>query len=148
MTSLNRYGVQWGAQFFVAAELTRRGYVISFTLGNAPETDLHVSNIDSSIQFRVDVKGHSRENFWEIKYKKPKDDLFYILVDLFSDTYNPPKYYILCSKEAMKEWQDYKKHIIAKRQEKGREPPPENWRWGIPHKQVVKYINKWEILQK
>ena len=40
--TLKRYCVQWAAQFFVAAELTRRGYIVSFTLGNAPETDLHV----------------------------------------------------------------------------------------------------------
>jgi hypothetical protein len=60
---VKRCSVQWAAQFFVAAELTRKGYIISFTLGNTSETDLHVSNIDLSTQFRVDVKGHSKKNF-------------------------------------------------------------------------------------
>jgi hypothetical protein len=140
-----RYSVQWAAQFFVAAELTRKGYTISFTLGNAPETDLHVSNIDSSIQFRVDVKGHSTKNFWEIKYKKPKEDLFYILVDVFM---NPPIYYILHSEEMMKEWKEYHDYIIKFRKEKGRKPPSDNYRWGIRHTQAIKYKDRWDILGK
>ena len=35
-----KYKTQWTAQFFVAAELTRRGYLVTFTLGNAKDVDL------------------------------------------------------------------------------------------------------------
>ncbi len=146
MSNVKRYSVQWAAQFFVAAELTRKGYIISFTLGNAPETDLHVSNIDSSIQFRVDVKGHSKKNFWEIKFKEPKEDLYYILVDVFLDSMNQPIYYILTSKEIMQEWKDYRKHIVKQRRQTGKEPPPDDWRWGIRHTQAEKYKNRWDKL--
>ena len=34
------YGTQWAGQFGVAHELMRRGYLVSFTMGNAPGRDL------------------------------------------------------------------------------------------------------------
>ena len=53
-----RYQTQWAGQFYVAAELTRRGYLVSLTLGNAPVVDLLVVSPDGE-HFGVDVKGQS-----------------------------------------------------------------------------------------
>jgi len=139
----NRYRVQWAAQFFVAAELTRKGHIVSFTLGNAPETDLHVSNLETGRQFRVDVKGHGGRNFWEIRERVPKDDLFYILVDIFEEK---PNYYILSSKEMKVEWNAYYNHIREVRRKKGTPFPEKKYRWGIKHPQAKKYKDKWETL--
>lgn len=135
----NRYRVQWAAQFFAAAELTRKGYTVSFTLGNAPETDLHVSNPKTGKQFRVDVKGHGTKNFWEIRKRESKKDLFYILVDIFEES---PNYCILSSKETMDEWNNYYEHIREVRRAKGTEFP-KDYRWGITHTQAIKYEDKW-----
>ena len=139
----NRYRVQWAAQFFVAAELTRKDHIVSFTLGNAPETDLHVSNPETGKQFRVDVKGHGGKNFWEIRKREPKKDLFYILVDIFEES---PKYYILSSKEMMDEWYNYYQDIKKLRKKKGTMIPKSDYRWGIRHTQAMKYKDKWEAL--
>jgi hypothetical protein len=51
-----RYKTQWAAQFYAAAELTRRGYLVSLTLGNAPVADL-LAVSPSGKHFMVDVKG-------------------------------------------------------------------------------------------
>ena len=58
-----RYQTQWAAQFYAAAELTRRGYQVAFTLGNAPRTDLLVSTPNDDLQFKIDVKGQSTRTF-------------------------------------------------------------------------------------
>jgi len=39
-----KYLPQWACQFYAAAELTRRGYLVSLTFGNAPVADLLVVN--------------------------------------------------------------------------------------------------------
>lgn len=55
--SSKRYQTQWAGQFYVAAELTRRGYIVSFTLGNAPTTDL-LARVPEGEAFSVEVQRH------------------------------------------------------------------------------------------
>jgi hypothetical protein len=55
----NRSGhrTQWTAQFAVASELCKRGYEISFTMGNAtPLADLMVVSPKLKKMFLIDVK--------------------------------------------------------------------------------------------
>lgn len=76
-----RYRTQWASQFFVAAELTRRGYLVSLTFGNAPVADLLVVS-PSEREFMVDVKGQSTKNFWLFQRRERREDLFFVLVYL------------------------------------------------------------------
>lgn len=70
---------QWAAQFAVASELCKRGYLVSFTMGNTtPDADLMAVSPKRSA-FLIDVKGQSGNRFWRIKQKKPREDLFYVL---------------------------------------------------------------------
>jgi len=73
---------QWTAQFLVAAELSRRGYTVSFTLGNTPGVDLVVTRLTSGAQFLVDVKGQASYNTWlvELEGKPTVESLYYTLV--------------------------------------------------------------------
>ena len=76
---LTRQATQWAAQFAVASELCKRGCEVSFTMGNCtPLADLMVL-APSRRMFLVDVKGQSTRNFWRIKAKDRRDDLFYVL---------------------------------------------------------------------
>jgi len=76
---LTRQATQWTAQFAVAAELCKRGCEVSFTMGNCtPLADLMVLAPNGRM-FLVDVKGQSTPNFWRIKAKAERDDLFYVL---------------------------------------------------------------------
>ncbi len=98
-TNQKRYRTQWAAQFYAASELTRRDYVVSFTLGNSPVFDLVVVSPNGK-KFMVDVKGLSSKNFWLVREREPQDDLFYILVYLPPDL-QPPQTFILASRELM-----------------------------------------------
>jgi hypothetical protein len=97
-----RYRTQWSAQFYVAAELTRRGHLAALTLGNAPETDLLVKS-PGGTAFRVDVKGLSSRNFWLIRERPSQPDLFFVLVYMPPSLAEPPEYFVLSSEALMNE---------------------------------------------
>jgi hypothetical protein len=72
---------QWTAQFLVAAELVRLGYVVSFTMGNeTPLADMMVGSQQTGRTFWVYVKGSIGRNGWYAKKKASLPGLFYILV--------------------------------------------------------------------
>jgi hypothetical protein len=80
MPTTDRHQTQWAAQFAVASELCKRGYEVSFTLGhNTPLADLMVISPEGKEQFLIDVKGQGRRNYWLIKRKKLRSNLFYVL---------------------------------------------------------------------
>ncbi len=88
---------QWAAQFAVASELCKRGYEVSFTLGNTtPTADLMVIS-PSGKMFLVDVKGLYRTNPWLIKRKPIRANLFYVLA--FVPTGGPNQFFMLDQKQ-------------------------------------------------
>ena len=85
---------QWAAQFAVASELCKRGYEVSFTMGNtAPVADLMVVSPVKREMFLVDVKGMHRVNPWIIKRKAPRAMLFYVLA--FVPDNAPNEFFVL-----------------------------------------------------
>src|ERR1700738_4391592 len=89
---------QWAAQFLVAAELERHGYVVTFTMGHAtPVADLMVGHTEGD-QFWVDVKGLKRPNAWLGKIKPPRKNLFYILTLVGTDRHED-RFFILSQSE-------------------------------------------------
>lgn len=133
-----RYQTQWAAQFYVAAELTRRGYLVSLTLGNAPVADLLVVS-PGQVHFMVDVKGQSTRSFWLIKRGEPRDDLFFVLVYL-PKNYEPPKFYILSSAELMKRREEYKRHIESTSGKYDDKTGGINW------STALEYEDRWDVL--
>jgi len=79
LTRRDAHFTQWAAQFFVAAELTRRGYLISFPLGNAPATDLQVTS-PAGNSFPLEVKGLKSPNFWLIRRPQTGRQRIYALL--------------------------------------------------------------------
>ena len=134
-----RYRTQWAAQFYAAAELTRRGYLVSLTLGNAPVVDLLVVSPQGK-HLKVDVKGQSTKNFWIIRKREPQHDLFYILVYLPKDLGEPPWFFVLTSDELMKRRDEYKEHTL-RRGRKCREDFA-GMNWSTP----LRYRDKWDSL--
>jgi len=100
-----KYYVQWAGQFYVAAELCKREFLVSFTLGNAKETDLMVKS-PKGRAFRVEVKTLRTESFWRYSQRDASEDLFYIFV-ILNKIKQKPKFRILTSKEARSEWDKY-----------------------------------------
>lgn len=105
-----RYFTQWAAQFFAAAELTRRGYLVSMTFGNAPDVDLFARGPQGS-HFDVDVKGLSSHNFWLLQERVSRADLYYILVHV-PKAPDRPSFFVLTSGEAMTEITNLKQRTI------------------------------------
>ena len=90
---------QWAAQFAVASELCKRGYEVSFTMGNtAPVADLMVVSPVKREMFLVDVKGMHRVNPWIIKRKAPRAMLFYVLA--FVPDNAPNDFFVLRQQDA------------------------------------------------
>ena len=132
-----RYRTQWATQFFASAELTRRGYLVSLTFGNAPVSDLLVCS-PSGKHFTVDVKGQSTKNFWLIQPRLASSDHYFILVYLPKKD-EPPRYFIMTSNELMKRREEYKQLVLP------------NGRYqdalgGIKWTTAFHYENNWEIL--
>jgi len=87
--------------------------------------------------FRVEVKTQRTVNFWRYKQKNASEDLFYIFVYLNKIEQNP-KFYILTSKEARLEWDEY----YVKHPKEGRKPT--DYGLGTSFRSIEKYEGKWE----
>lgn len=87
-------------EFFVAAELTRRGYVASLTSKNTKAIDILVSNKDGSKSVAIQVKTSNSKKIdkWmmtESSEKTFSDNLFYVFVNMNEG--EMPSYYIVPS---------------------------------------------------
>jgi len=87
-------------EFFVAAELNKRGaYAVTFA-GNMPSIDILASNRDQSRTVRIQVKT-KRSGSWQTSIDRGKrcspkvdEDSFWIFVDLGREK-ESPKYYVV-----------------------------------------------------
>src|SRR6201992_3973420 len=69
---------QWTAQFAVASELCKQGYEVAFTMGNHPTVDIMARGPRGG-SFGIDVKGLYKPNFWVVKTKDAREQLYYVL---------------------------------------------------------------------
>src|SRR6266536_1914258 len=69
-------------EYFVAGELTRRGYVASLTLRNTRGIDILASNADATKSVGIQVKTNSgKKRHWLLSEKAEKDaaeNLYYV----------------------------------------------------------------------
>jgi Holliday junction resolvase-like predicted endonuclease len=134
-------------EYFVAAELSRRGYVASITLRNTRGIDIIASNEDGDKTVNIQVKTKRiGVPDWIVtkKAENVKDaNMFYVFVSLGKDTENPD-FHIVPSKDVA----DY----VKKGHKKWLETPG---RGGKMHKDTPirifddkenKYLDKWELL--
>jgi len=88
-------------EYYVAAELSKRGYVASITLRNTDGIDILASNSDGSKAVTIQVKTKSDHiKGWALNAKAEKSNkpkLFYIFVNLNNDQ-TPPDFHIVESK--------------------------------------------------
>jgi len=89
-------------EYFVAAELTRRGYIASLTLRNTRGIDLLVSNQDASRSIGIQVKtNQGTQKSWLLNKKAEEyfaDNLYYVFVNLnLTEQYGRPEFYVVPS---------------------------------------------------
>ena len=89
-------------EFLVAGELSRRGYPVSITMGNAKAIDIN-ANAKNGKTINIDVKASRYKTSWPVG--KIEKTLYYIFVHLQTlDETNknmPPEYFIVSGKEIL-----------------------------------------------
>lgn len=98
-------------EFLVAGELSRRGYPVSITFGNAKSVDIYADVGNSTI--KVDAKAGRGKSNWPIEKSRVDENVYYIFVYL--QTRNrirrnvAPEYFVvsgeeILSKELIRTW--------------------------------------------
>lgn len=127
---------QWTSQFLAAAELCRRHYTVSFTMGNCtPEADLMVRT-RAGTMFAVDVKGQSSKAAWLVS---AKPNLFYVFVLVANPTESAghaDRFFVLRSEDVAQLHQDY----LASH------PGDQNKVSGFAFSYAEKFENAWSVL--
>jgi hypothetical protein len=89
-------------EYYVAAELSRRGYLASITLRNTRGVDVLCSNSDASKSVGIQVKTRTgMHRSWILNQKGENyyaDSLFYVFVNISEDSERHPEFTIVPSK--------------------------------------------------
>lgn len=86
-------------EYFVAAELYRRGWSVGMTIGNAKSIDIFAEKNNIKVDVQVKSIFHKESVGWPIKKSQIKKGCIYIFVNLNGDDMESPDYYILNSME-------------------------------------------------
>ena len=94
-------------EYFVAAELLRRGFSVGITMGNAKAIDILAEKNDK--QFIIQVKAiYKKKNVgWPIMKDKVNTTHYYIFVNLNGDKMIEPEYFICYGTEAKEKVKQY-----------------------------------------
>ena len=133
-------------EYFVGAELSRRGYVASLTLKNTRGIDILASNADATKSVGIQVKtNQSRGKEWMLNKKVETDiatNLFYVFVRL--NELDTPEYYIVpraivsqFARENHKKWLS----SPGKNGQQRNDTPMRKFR-----DPEGKYLNRWDLL--
>jgi predicted AAA+ superfamily ATPase len=94
-------------EYFVAAELLRRGYSVGITMGNAKAIDI-LAEKDGK-QFIIQVKAiFKKKNVgWPMMKDKVNQKILYVFVNLNGDKMTEPDYFIATGIEAKRKVKQY-----------------------------------------
>jgi hypothetical protein len=144
-----------GEHILAAGELTRRGYLVAITHGNAKFVDLLVQSPRGE-SFSVDVKGMSAHNWIPVKKPDiengdPHLEQYYILVHAAQNSKENevPRYFVMSSREMYEEIIKGEKEFPQKNKDRLAKGKPELKEWaknGIAFNQVERCENIWANL--
>jgi Holliday junction resolvase-like predicted endonuclease len=136
-------------EYFVAAELSRRGYIASITLRNTRGIDILASDADATKSVGIQVKTNQNSGKeWMLSNKIEEEDqsksknLFYVFVRL--NGMGEPEYYIVPRKVVVKFAAENHQKWLATPGRKGQAhvDTPMRKFWDSSNK----YKNRWELL--
>jgi len=133
-------------EYFVAAELSRRGYIASITLRNTRGVDILAANADASRSVGIQVKT-SRENEKNWLLNKTAEDAasntFYVFVNLNGPD-ERPAYHVVPGKDVADYVRESHRRWISTL---GRDGTPRHDTSMRHFKDVEnKYLDRWELL--
>jgi len=134
-------------EYFVAAELSKKGYVASITLRNTEGVDILVSNEDGSITKAIQVKSSiEKKKSWILNKKAESnynDNLFYVFVNLKEDE-ERADYYIVPSVDVAKFVRKSHRNWLKKPGKSGKAHKDSDMRkFADPED---KYLERWDLL--
>ena len=92
-------------EYFVAAELYRRGFSVGMTIGNAKAIDLFANKESRTISVQVKAIRNKKSVGWPIVKDKILNDVVYIFVNL--NDQQSPDYYVATGREARSKVKQY-----------------------------------------
>ena len=135
-------------EYFVAAELSKRGYIASITLRNTKGVDVLCSNAEAAKSVGIQVKTNSGSNRSWILQKKAEDyfadHLLYIFVNL-NNNKRHPDYFVVPSKIVAKYCQEGHSNWLSTPGKKGQKHKDTLMRKFDDPKE--EYLNRWELLR-
>lgn len=144
-----RIGV--AGEYFVMAELTRRGYVASPTSKNTKAIDLLVSDKNGKQLAAIQVKtcDNPKQQKWKMSKSVEQNDaanLYYVFVNMNGGA--EPSYYVVPSRYvAYRVWQDYDEWINmpGKQGQKRNETPMRTFEF-VDEEEQAQYKDAWYLL--
>jgi hypothetical protein len=134
-------------EYYVAAELSKRGYLASITLRNTKGVDVLCSNEDASKSVGIQVKTNKGSNrSWLMNQKAENyfaDNLFYVFVNL-NNGEKHPDYFIVPSTIASNFVKESHSIWLSKPGRGGKEHADTNMR--VFSDKEEKYREKWDLL--
>jgi len=135
-------------EYFVAGELSKRGYIASITLRNTMGIDILVSSKDARKSVGIQVKSTKYNvNHWLLNQKAEDyyaDNLFYVFVNL-KEEYQRPDFYVVPSKIVARYIKKSHKKWLKKSSKKGKKHKDTPLRKFVDKKRV--YSENWKILK-
>ena len=132
MAEIPRNSTGLSGEYFVAAELYRRGWSVGMTIGKAKAVDLFAEKDNNRIAIQVKAIYKKRNVGFPIMKDQIKNDCFYIFVNLNADRMESPDYYICTSIEAREKVKQYETRGIV----------------NLSSLNHAEYKNNWEKLEK
>jgi hypothetical protein len=93
-------------EYFVAAELYKRGYSVAITMGNAKAIDLFAEKNRRTVNVQVKAIRVRKNVGWPIRQDKVSANVLYIFVCL-NDEKQPPTYFLATAKEVRPRVKEY-----------------------------------------
>ncbi|MBX9784443.1 MAG: hypothetical protein K2X48_14230 [Chitinophagaceae bacterium] len=95
----NQTGI--ASEFYVAGELSRMGFNVTFTFGNTKSMDLIVEKDDKLLSIQVKGIQRTKSICWNLDKTKIRNNVIYVLVNLHVDNITTkPDFFVLTAKQA------------------------------------------------
>ena len=100
MAEIPSSGTGLSGEYFVAAELLRRGYSVGITMGNTKAIDILAEKNGKQLIIQVKSIFKKKNVGWPIMKDKIEGKHYYVFVNLNGDKMTMPEYYVATGKEA------------------------------------------------
>lgn len=135
-------------EYFVAAELSRRGYICSITLKNTKGIDVLVCNEDATRTLGIQVKTNQiNKSEWILNEKSENlvdENMFYVLVNLKKSN-ELPEFYIVPSEVIANYTSTNHKKWLKEKGKKGQQRNDSTMRKFKDTEKI--YLNRWDLLK-